>query len=94
MKTADRRQETGDSRQQTGDRSRIQLAEMRPLRAMVGKNEDIRKSIGVCSVLNKINASQLRDTWKGRKRKELQGDAGTGCQAEQHQEKDRERDGK
>ena len=40
---------------------------MRPLRAMVGKtrrdrmrNEDIRKSVGVCSVLNEIDAGQLR----------------------------------
>ena len=43
---------------------------MRPLRPMVGKtrrdrvkNEDIKKSIGVCSVLNKIDAGQLR--WLG-----------------------------
>ena len=52
------------------DRSRIQAAKMRPLRAIVGKtrrhklkNEDIRKSIGVGSMLCKIDAAQLR--WLG-----------------------------
>ena len=45
----------------SADRNRIQRAEMRPLRAMVGKtmrdrieNEDIKESVGVCSVLNTI----------------------------------------
>ena len=54
----------------SADRSRTQEAEMRQPRAMVGKTrrdrirtEDIRKSVGVCSVLNKIDAGQLR--WLG-----------------------------
>ncbi len=49
------------------DWSRVQAAEMRPLRAMVGKtrrdrvrNEDIRREVGVTSVRAKIDKSQLR----------------------------------
>ncbi len=49
------------------DWSRLQAAEMRPLRAMVGKtrhdrvqNEDIRREVGVTSVREKIEKSQLR----------------------------------
>ncbi len=52
------------------DRSRIQAAEMRPLRTMVGKTKrDIlgmkisEREIGVCPVLNKVDSSQLR--WLG-----------------------------
>jgi hypothetical protein len=54
----------------TKTRSRIQAAEMRPLRTMIGKsrrdrvrNERVRERIGVCPVQKKIEKSQLR--WLG-----------------------------
>src|ERR1044072_1267856 len=54
----------------TVTRSRIQAAEMKPLRTMIGKskrdrirNEHIRERIGVSSIRNKIEKAQLR--WLG-----------------------------
>ncbi len=54
----------------TADRSRIQAAEMRPLRTMVGKtrrdrvrNIEVREEVGVCPILNRIDAAHLR--WLG-----------------------------
>ena len=54
----------------TVTRSRIQAAEMKPLRTMIGKsrrdrirNEHIRERIGVSSIRNKIEKTQLR--WLG-----------------------------
>ncbi len=52
------------------DRSRIQAAEMRPIRAMVGKtrrdrvrNIEVREEVGVCPILNRIDVAHLR--WLG-----------------------------
>lgn len=52
------------------DRNKFQAAEMKPLMAMIGKtrrdrvrNKNLRKTIGVCSMLNKIDAAHLR--WQG-----------------------------
>ncbi len=54
----------------TSDRSRIQAAEMRHLITMLSKtrrdkirNENIRESVGVCPMINKIEAGQL--IWLG-----------------------------
>lgn len=54
----------------TKTRSRIQAAEMKPLRTMIGKtrrdkirNERVRAEVGVCKIINKIEAGQLR--WLG-----------------------------
>ena len=68
----------------TADRSRIHAAKMRSLRAILGRsrknrirNKDIRRMVGVCSVLNKIDEVHLR--WLGILERMEQGRIAIGC---------------